>query len=360
MRRVFLFGIGLLCSSGVLAAEATRSLTLSWNADPKQPFAVENLAGEMHVLAGSGSAVVVTATVHGESDELAGLMRLEEVLGPKGVPTLRLRYPVNRYSTYRYPQRSSESSWFAKLLGWFSSDTDYDGARVHVARDSGVLLYADVEVRLPPGMDGRFHNVVGLLSGQGVEGHLSFDVSQGRITLDRARGDLSASTGSGDVTAESLSGSFRCDTGSGDCDVTSFEGDSLTIDTGSGAAKVDGAKARVVRADTGSGRVRLAAVDAEEIVGDTGSGELEVEARGHRLRKVKADTGSGSVILHLDREAGFHLRASVNGSIRCQFADARPLISGKEIVGYDRGDGSVAIAVDTGSGNLVVGPADER
>jgi hypothetical protein len=350
-------GIVLVCSTQAWAAESTRSIDFKWKADPSLAFAIENLAGDMRVLPATDGAVTVTAVVHAESDPLASAVKIEEVTGPKGVPTLRVRYPLDQSRSFRYPLMKSDSSWVGKLLGWFGSSTSYNGDRVSVSRDTGTLLYADVEVHVPPGLQVTFRNVVGHLSGQDVDGRLRFDISNGGITLDRVKGDTHADTGSGDVQARGGSGSLDCNTGSGTCNISGFEGERISIDTGSGTARVETSKARKIHADTGSGGVRLTGVDVEEVDGDTGSGGVELEVTGHRLRKVKADTGSGSVVLRIDPEAGFHMKASVaSGSIHCDFADARVLKSDNEIVGCDRGDGAVQIAVDTGSGSVTVAP----
>jgi DUF4097 and DUF4098 domain-containing protein YvlB len=359
MRPFTPFGIVLLfVAPAALAAEVTKSLTVRLSGDPKIPFAVENLAGEMRVVPGTGDAVVATATVHAETDAALALVRFEQVVGAKGIPTLRVRYPVDQYTTFHYPRRKADSSLLGRLFDGSSSESEYDGVRVRVSSGRGVLLYADVEVQVPTGASsGTFQDSVGMLSGRGLEGRFRFDSSDGGISLDQLKGETSADTGSGDVKARGLSGSFSCDTGSGECEVTDFQGESLRLNTGSGELRVASSSAARIRADTGSGDVHLQDVDAEDIRGDLGSGDLQLDTRGHRLKHVKADTGSGNVILRLDPDAGFRVRASMSsGALKCRFADARPLKNDDEIVGYDRGDGALQIGVDTGSGDVVVEP----
>src|SRR2546425_3021195 len=79
-----------------VAAETTRTARAELSSDAIGHFAVENLAGTMRVVPGSGPAVVVVATIHAENDDLAEAMKLEQGAGKLGVPTLRVIYPLDR------------------------------------------------------------------------------------------------------------------------------------------------------------------------------------------------------------------------------------------------------------------------
>lgn len=343
-------------------AQASRTLRLELQGDPGRPFAVENLAGRMHARAGAGDRVVAVATVHAESDELARSVRFEQVAGESGVPTLRVRYPVGRHTAYRFGDRSSSSSdwsWLASLFPFGDgSQIAYDGARVTVSRNRGVLLYAEVEVEVPGrALEATFRNVVGPLSAEGLEGRLRFKASSGEVNLRGLSGEVVADTGSGDVRAADLQGAFKCDTGSGNCLVEGFQGDAVDCDTGSGDVRLTAVRARRVKLDTGSGDVSAREVEAEELVADTGSGDVEVELDGPRLAAVKADTGSGDVRLRLGRDTEFELRADTgSGDLVSRYQDAEPIVVGRRVKGYRRGAGRVRVEVDTGSGDVVIEP----
>src|SRR5258705_988466 len=170
--------VAVSATESATAGEATRTLRAELKAAPGQPFSVENLAGAMRVVAGDGDVVEAVATIHAESEALAGALRLEQVTDEKGRPTLRVRYPLDRYRSYRYP--AAPDSHGGRWGRWFDgghSSTRYDGyANVRVSRNDGVLAYADVEVRVPRrAIDAVFRNVVGPLSGSGVDGRLRFD-----------------------------------------------------------------------------------------------------------------------------------------------------------------------------------------
>lgn len=356
MRRSFAFAPLLgLTLAGLAAAETTRSLRVQLSGDAGRPFAVENLAGSMRITGTDDPSVTAVATLHAESDALADSVRFEQVVNEKGLPTLRVRYPVAQHQAFRYPGSGTGGFWEGLFGG---NRIKYDGALVSVNGNRGVLLYADVEVRVPrKAIDAVFKNHVGALSAEGLEGRIRLDSGSGAIAADRMKGEVVADTGSGSITGSNLEGSFVCNTGSGNCAVSRFTGDALKCDTGSGSVQVEEATARRIEADTGSGKVRALAVDVEEIQADTGSGSVELETKGARLRQIKADTGSGSVKLRLPADTGFELRADTgSGDVVSHFADAQAIVQRKEVVGYRRGDARVRITVGTGSGDVVVEP----
>jgi hypothetical protein len=312
----------------------------------------------MRVTPGSGDGVVAVATVHSESDALASSIRFERVTGEHGRPVLRVRYPLDRYTEYRYPQGSSEGGLLMGLFPSGHTDTKYEGQRVSISGKKGVLLYADVEVQVPGSkIAATFRNGAGPMEARDVEGDLRFETGYGPVRLSKTAGDVVADTGAGDVESTDSRGAFKCDTGSGECAVTGFSGDRLVCDTGSGKVRVSSTSARSIEVDSGSGNVVLEDTDAEELKLDTGSGNVDVQSPGRRLAHIKADTGSGNVKLRLASDAGFEAHADIgSGDIVNRYTDAQAIVKRKEVVGYRRGDGRIRIDVDTGSGDLVLEP----
>jgi len=360
MRPAFAIFASLALAGNAASADVTRSLKAELSADPSRPFRVENLVGHMVVRQGTGSKVVVTATVHGEDEKTASLLRLEEVRDSKtGNPTLRVQYPLGEYTSYRYAGEKSNDSGGGFLGSLFSgkSTVTYDETRVTVSASHGLALYADLVVEIPRSASGTFKNVVGKLEGSAVEGTLRFDSGSGDIALRDFKGEVVADTGSGNVNASTGHGSFKCNTGSGNCTLKAFTGDRLDLDTGSGDIEITGASARLVKANTGSGSVHVDVDGSEEISADTGSGDVSVEAAGLNLARIKADTGSGSVALNLPRSVGFELKADTgSGDVTSAFDDATAVVVRRKVKGYRRGDLKVKIDVDTGSGDVSVGP----
>ncbi|HEX5041671.1 MAG TPA: DUF4097 family beta strand repeat-containing protein [Candidatus Polarisedimenticolaceae bacterium] len=348
----------LVAAAAPASADVTRSLNGSLTPGAGEAWAVENLAGTMKVVPGPGTSVTATVTVRAESDALASLLEVKEVRGPKGVRTLRVVYPIQEHTTYRYAPKGKSDSFLGGLFGG-DSTVEYAGRQVKVSTSRGVRLYADVEVQVPARLgQGTLRNQVGRLQASGLEGTLRFDAASGDVDLERLKGTIGADTGSGDVRVTDGEGALDCDTGSGDISIEGFRGDLLEADVGSGDIKVRSGGITKVDLDTGSGDVSLKAAEVEEFLGDTGSGNLVLDIGGSRLRRVKASTGSGDVTLRLASDASFEVHVDQgSGDTDNRFPDAAPLVKGREVIGYKRGDGRTRIDVETGSGDFTLEPS---
>lgn len=339
------------------AAEVTKTLRAELTPQAGAAWGIENLAGKMKITAGSGSSIVAIATVHAESQALADSLKFEEVSIEAGTG-LRMRYPVDDHTTYRY---SADTDGKTGVMSWFhgnsTSNLKYDGTKVKVSSNSGVLLYADIEVQLPARLQGKgtFENHVGRMDARGVEGILKFATSSGDVDLDKVGGQIKVDTGSGDVTGDGGSGSLSIDTGSGDITVEHFSGDHIDCDVGSGDVTLKSGASRKVSIDAGSGDVHLSSMDVEEFDSDTGSGDVLIEGAGSKLARIDTDSGSGDVILRLGGSASFELIADQgSGDLVSGYRDAEPIVKGREVVGYRRGDHRTKITVSTGSGDVTV------
>jgi len=352
--------VALLLVGPLSAAETTRTIRAELPENASDLFGIENLAGSIIIRPGSGSRVVAVATVHAESTELAEAIRIEQVDGGNGRPTLRVIYPLDEHRTIRYPGGSANSGGFlARLFGGNNQTrTRYAGRRVTVSSDDGVLLYADLEIEIPAGsVDATFSNAASPMRASELEGKLAFSTGAGDVHLERAHGEMAVDTGSGDVTISRSEGRISCDTGSGHCAVREFHGESLSADTGSGDINVRSAVVDRISVDTGSGDIKLVDCDIEQLDADTGSGDIDLAARGDRLSRIIADTGSGNVSLRLGPEASFEVRASQgSGDLINRYEDARAIVDGREVIGYSRGDARIRITVDTGSGDVLIEP----
>lgn len=356
--RLLIAGFALAAGLADLpAAEATRTLRQEIALEPGRPVWVENLAGTMRIHPGNTARMVAVVTVHAESEALAGSVRFEPARDPRGHAGLRVEYPLDRHTTFRYPGEGGKGSWHG--LGGGGSRIEYAGSRVTVSGTSGVTVYADLDIEIPATASTvTFRNHVGKILAEEVNGTLKFDSASGGIVLARVKGNLTADTGSGDVEASDIDGSLSCDTGSGDINVVRFQGEVLSGDVGSGDINVRDVRARKFSADTGSGDVRVREADLEAFQADTGSGEVALENRGTRLKEIDVDTGSGDVSLRLDPASNFEvLTDQGSGDTHMGFRDAEPILKHREVIGYRRGGSGIRIKVSTGSGDLEVNPA---
>lgn len=360
MRGPLFFLVLLLAPAGFVSGkEATRTLTAELAAVDSGQFSVENLAGAMRVVPGAGAGVELVATIHARIPELAALVRIDRSRAANGLPILRVHYPLDLHTSYRYPGIEIDGALLLGLLPGNPVRAEYDGRGVVVSDRKGVLLYVDVEVRVPSRTtSAQFRSVVGPMDAHGLSGSLRFETGFGAVTLAKIQGDAVADTGSGGVSAQDMSGSFKCDVGKGDCVVSGFAGDSLVCDTTSGRVRVSRANGRSLAVDTSAGDVRLDDVDATEIDVDTGSGNVDLTSASKRLARLRAVTGSGAVRLRLSPDAEFEAHGGLgSGRIHNHFADADPIVRKRAIVGYRRGGGRIRIDVQMGSGSLLLEPS---
>ncbi|HYX19572.1 MAG TPA: DUF4097 family beta strand repeat-containing protein [Thermoanaerobaculia bacterium] len=355
LRPISLLAFSLLAAAPGLRGETVRTLKLELSGADASRFAVENLVGTMRVSAGTGGSVEIVATVYGENDAVAGAVRLERVSGEGA--TVRVRYPYERVSAFRYRAPSDRDSGF--FSGWSSSDdVEYDGHHVRISRGHGTWLHADLDVRVPASrVAARFAQKVGLLEAEHIQGDLGFLVASADLRLRALEGSLKLEGSSGDVRARDVKGTWSSDFSSGDCDLVGFEGDSLSIRTTSGDASLRSVKARRAEFESTSGDVRLVDADLQELSAEASSGDVAFEAAGASLREARIRTSSGDVSLRLPSESSFQVEADQSsGDMEVNFDGGSVVNHRDRVVGYRHGTGGARILVRTSSGDLTVSP----
>ena len=354
-RLLALLAAALVAARIAGASEATRTLRAEISGADLQNFAVENLAGTMRIRSSAAEEkVVVVATIHAQSDELANAVRLERVAGVAGSGILRVRYPVDvRTIRYREPHSEGEG------LDIFSHSTlDYDGRSYWVAPGHGKRLWADLEVQVPAKVGrAHFRNLVGLIDADGVEGSLRFEVASADLELKRLAGDLALEGSSGDTRAEDIRGRWTSEFSSGDLELTGFRGEEIRFKTSSGDVRGNEIQANRVESDTSSGDVSLRRADVEDFSAESSSGDVRLEVEGARLQAVRAHTSSGDVTLGLPRDASFEADADQSsGDMSVGFTDGSSTLRHDKVVAYRRGEGATRIRVETSSGDLSIYP----
>lgn len=259
--------------------------------------AVYNLAGQVTVVAGSGSSVGVAATVLGRD---AGKVTFDE--GDRGGrKMLVIRYPGDRI-IYDADGHNGSSDIMVREDGTFGDQhgrdrhRDHDKVRV-TSSGSGLEAHTDLRISVPPGKSLDVYLGVGRISATNVNGNLRLDTSSGDVGVSGSKGDLVVDTGSGNVKVTDASGAMiSIDTGSGDVDATGISAPELDVDTGSGSVTLSQVTSRSVTIDTGSGDVQLDLVGTVEKLGvDTGSGSVTVRVPATLSAQLAVETGSGDI-----------------------------------------------------------------
>ena len=262
---------------------------------------IYNLAGEMRLVKGSGSSVVVEVVTGGaDGDRLT----VEERRDAQGRAVLRVRYPENKVV---YPESERSNS---------RSTLDYDGHRVTITgRGPGLEAHADIRILVPRGKTVHAHNAVGRSFITDVDGAVSFEGASSTVEATRVSGSLGVDVGSGDVSVSRCDATVAADTGSGSVTLTEVHGN-VSVDAGSGDIELKSIVAEKISLDSGSGSITGSALKATAISADCGSGEVDLD--GTAAGRVALESGSGSVRLRLTQNIDNLAIESGSGSVRLE------------------------------------------
>ncbi len=338
-----LLGTLVAGSANSLAAQERHQIT-------GEHVAIYNLAGQVTLGPGSGSAVAVEVT-RGGAD--AAQLKVEQ--GPiDGRETLRVIYPAD---DIRYPALGWRGNTEVRVRedGTFGErergGRRREGTRVRISDHGDFEAFADLKISVPEGQRIDLYLAVGKLSATNVRGDLRLDGSSADVTTTGTVGPLVVDVGSGSVTVRDAQGDVSLDTGSGDVDATNVRGDVLRVDTGSGSATVSQATTRVLDLDTGSGDIEVTGATAEQVRLDTGSGSIRCEL-GSNPTSLDVDTGSGAVTLTLPASYSATLDIQTgSGGIDVDFPVEARRFGSDHLTGRI-GDGRGTLRVDTGSGGV--------
>jgi hypothetical protein len=309
--------------------------------------AVYNLAGEVTIEAGSGSAVIVDVTPIGRD---AGQLSIDR--GPLGDwSTLRVVYPGDRI---HYSGRGGSSTMLrVRDDGTFGGDWGDRGRRVRISDDDGLDAHANLRIRVPEGRTFSLYLAVGTVSATNVSGRILLDTHSAPVTTSGTGGHLVIDVGSGRVEASNHEGDLDIDTGSGSVDVTGVRGDLLRVDTGSGPVTASAISVSNLEIDTGSGGVDAEGAVTRDVLIDTGSGSVAVSLSTNP-RSVEIDTGSGGVVMTVPDAFSAELEIDTgSGGISIDFPVTMRQWERSHVEGTV-GDGDSRVSIDTGSGGVEI------
>jgi hypothetical protein len=306
--------------------------------------AIYNLAGQVEVVGGSGSDVVVEV-MRGGSDAEQLTVEVGEV---RGRETLRVIYPADRVVYERRGGGNTELR--VNDDGTFGGGRG--GDRVQVSGSGrGLEAYADLRITVPAGKDVAVYLAAGEINASDVSSDLRLDTHSGAVEARGIRGDLLVDTGSGSVVVEEVAGAVNVDTGSGSVTINDVNGGDVRVDTGSGGVRGSNITAGSVNVDTGSGGVELFRVGSADVYVDTGSGSVEVEITTD-IDRLEVDTGSGSVTVRMPADVGASVEVEtgsggIDVDLPLQIRSVR-----RDYLRGEIGDGRGTIVIDTGSGSI--------
>ena len=340
------------------AAAAPATKTVDHSIPAGGAVTIANLAGRVVLTPSAGGPVKVVAVVNAEGSspqETSDLIQaMRWVQEPDG--TWNLAYPVDRYDAFVFPDR-------LRSMG-SQSQVKFRGRRVRIyggARRDVPVLYADLTITVPKGVQLKVVNTVGGMRGDNLSANLTLDTGSGNIKLDGVAGKLDVDTGSGEIELSRIAGDTNADTGSGDVTIDDIAAETLKIDTGSGDVTVTNATLRSFDGDTGSGGISVDGSGIQTFRADTGSGDVTLRGDLSAARVIDVDTGSGEVDIFGGPAFEFDLDTDLgSGDVSIGYADAELRRDRREIVGARRGSGHTRVTVDTGSGDVTLAPGTGR
>jgi lia operon protein LiaG len=314
-------------------------------------IAIYNLAGEIRMEPGQGSAVTAEVS-RGGAD--AGKLKVEQG-EVDDRQTLRVVYPADRI---QYSRLSDGSSTQLRVRedGTFGDDQGEEhrreGRRVTiVSRGGGLDAHADLRVAVPADKRVALYLAVGKVAVTNVNGNLRIDVSSAPVTTSNTRGELDIDVGSGAVQVTQARGDLSVDTGSGAVSVSDTRGESVSIGTGSGEVSASDLRSKQLSINTGSGAIRVTGLTAPQVSLETGSGSVAADLSGE-VWNVSVETGSGDVTLKMPPTLGAEVDfETASGAIETNFEVAVTRHARDHMTGRI-GDGRGKIAIETGSGGI--------
>lgn len=300
---------------------------------------VHNLAGEVTVAAGTGSAVVVEVTRGGQD---AAQLRVNRDGG-----VLRIAYPGERVVYPRMGARA-RSSLQVRRDGTLRGGL-FGSRQVTVAGDgAGTRAWADVRVLVPAGHAVSLHLGVGGVRVTNVNGRVEVVAANAPVRTQVTRGGLEVRLGSGTVEVRDAVGDVAVGTGSGAVTLANVRGTTLDVGTGRGGVSVNGVRVQKLDVGVGSGGANLLAVQAREVTVESGSGPVTLGLTSDA--DLEIDTGSGAVTVSVPAAFGAQVEIETgNGAITVDLPVTDRRASRNTFMGRV-GDGSGTVEIGTGSG----------
>jgi lia operon protein LiaG len=314
--------------------------------------AIYNLAGEVRVEPGQGSAVITEVTRGGAE---AGKLKVAQgEINDRH--TFRLVYPADRI-LYNKLSDGSSTQLRVRGDGTFSDDHGeeerrQEGRKVTIAAGGGGLdAHADLRILVPPDKQVAVYLAAGKVAVSNVHGDLSVIVASAPVTSSVTRGELHINVGSGAVQVRQARGDLSVDTGAGAVAVSDIRGESISIETGSGDVTASDLRTSQLSIETGSGEIQVASLTAPQVSLETGSGSVTADLSGD-LWNVSVETGSGDVTLKVPPTLAAEVDIETSsGNIETDFEVAVTRHARDHLTGRI-GEGGGKLAIETGSGGI--------
>lgn len=292
---------------------ATRTVTESPAVPAGAGVEVQNLVGHMTVTQGPSFRVTATVIADGtHAQALAQTVKLDVSTQDNRV-VVHVHYPVDDHDSYRYLASKGNDEFCILAIFCTHSRTrlDYQGERVSVYHGGieGTPLNVNVAVTVPPGVDAKFVNKIGLLEASGLADTVQLASAGSDIHASRVTGNVTADTNGGDLRVQGLTGNLHAQTDGGDVDMNQSAGN-LQMQTSGGDARIDGVTGPL-QVDTDGGDLRIHGL-AGDLSAVTSGGDADIASYG-KGSNLSVHTDGGDLNLSGDLGATRDLDVSTSG-----------------------------------------------
>ena len=310
-------GIALLAPAPHAVAQSSQgSLEQTLKVTGPVELSIQSGAGGIHVRAGAGGTVTITARLRADNAWLSGDVDAR-------IRQIEKNPPI-------------EQTGNAIRVGRFADEN----------LSKGISITYDVTAPTQSSVTAK--NGSGGIDINDLAGPVDATTGSGRIAIGRIAGPVAASAGSGGIEVSGAA-SLRARTGSGSIRATAVAGDA-TATSGSGSVQIDLTGKGSVDVSSSSGSVAVAGMNGAAQV-STSSSSLEVEGRPSGPWNVRSS--SGRVTLHIPSDAAFDLDAHVSsGRIETTHPiTVKGTVDKRWLRGQVRGGGPL-VSVRTSSGGI--------
>lgn len=285
--------------------EMTRSIIRSFPVNGEKMLRFENLDGRVELVSGKGPMVEVEATVRVSELAKADVRRLineirwVEAPAEDGESRWGLSFPVEDYSTVRYPEAGDMN---------IDSDTvRYLGRDVRVSNRRGDLapfVEFDLRVSVPPGARVAVDNAIGPIDAALVDSPLKVSTKYGDIKLGHVRAPIEANSMHGDILISELYSNAVVHTDHGDIVLSRVSQGHVSLSAGSGQCRIAQLPESGFRLQySGARPIELIGGDVSRVSALRGGRRSEFLSRGSGGPSitVTSETGATTVVIAQDR-----------------------------------------------------------
>jgi beta-lactamase regulating signal transducer with metallopeptidase domain len=281
------------------ASEMTRSLRKLFQVRGEDFVRIENLAGRIEVVTGSGPAVEVSAMIRvseltrDETERLLNDIAWVQVSAGDGKARWGLALPDGRYATIRYAVTGETPAGGATV--------NHLGRKVRLSDRPGKAIPAlefDLNIAVPVGARLAIHNAVGPITGRNLDARLQATTHVGAIQLQNVRASLIASSERGPIMISSLNGDATLQTDSGDIELMRVESGRVELRTRSGRCRIASLPEAGFRLQySGAGRFDFASKGTMRISARDGSRRSEMISRGAGGPSITIASETGDTLI---------------------------------------------------------------